>query len=85
VETTGIRVSDDLGDRSLTLEYPAAAVWEFITQGRSLSDLARLTAAVACLPDDAAGNLIDGLVRTWLSDGWMETASPTPSPWPTSP
>ena len=85
VESFGVRITDDLGIRSLALEYPAAAVWEFITQGRSLSDVARLTGAVACLPDEAAHGLIDALVRTWLSDRWLEAASPIASPWPTSP
>lgn len=85
VESFGIRLSDDLGRRSLALEFPAAAVWEFITQGRSQAETAHLTSAVTGLADDAARTLVADLTQAWRSDHWL-TAAPTPhAPWPTFP
>jgi hypothetical protein len=70
VIASGILIIDHWGHRSRRLDYPSAALWDWLAQGRSIQE----TAALMLQLQDPADNKsldIDELVFHWRADGWI--------------
>jgi hypothetical protein len=57
-----------------TLGYPDAAVWDFMSRGYPLSEVARLVAAVESVEPPAAEELVRASVAQWVAGGLLEQA-----------
>jgi hypothetical protein len=73
VGRTSLTIVDE-GGSAKTLGYPGAAVWDFISRGYPLSDVATLVAAVAALDRPAAEALVRAAVAEWAACGFIEQA-----------
>ena len=74
VEACGTLVIDEWGGRCLELDYPRAAIWDWLTQGRTVEQVAALTKHVADGSEDAAWSAMHDAVSTWSAEGWIKPA-----------
>jgi hypothetical protein len=73
VESTGLLlVRPDRGVCGV-LKYPDAAVWDFVTRGYGLPQIARMTRYIGGFPDEAAARqFVQERLEAWQKSGWLE-------------
>jgi hypothetical protein len=74
VEATEVLVWDELAGRRRSLPYPAAAIWDFLAQGRTVQRTSQLLQFVLDEGVDAE-TLVRTHVQAWLDEGWIRQTS----------
>jgi hypothetical protein len=71
VEATGIVVLDELGGRCLKMDYPKAAIWDLLAQGRTLDGIIGVARFIVDRESEDVGALVREHVVAWLQQGWI--------------
>ena len=71
VETTGIRVWGSIDSKFL--DYPEAAIWDFLSRGYDETKILRLLAPIANLDAAACRRLLDQTLQIWAAQGLLLT------------
>lgn len=71
VQPAELLVLDEIGGHCLHLRYPEAAVWDFLTQGRTLQQISKLLQFLLDGSAEKARTVVDRNARRWLEGGWI--------------
>lgn len=59
---------------AVTLGYPDAAVWDFVSRGYAVRDVERLIAPLAALEPAAAAAVVRTAIGKWIESGFLQRA-----------
>ena len=71
VEPAGVVLIDRTTGASATLDYPRAAIWDFLTRGETEEQMCGRMCAIASLDRDASLELLRRTVTELLAAGWL--------------
>ena len=61
-----------LNSETVFLEYPQAAIWDFISRGYQLDKTKQLLQHIAALDVDDTDKLVTEAVQSWLTNKYIE-------------
>ena len=71
VELTGIMISNPVSDKTVFLEYPKAAVWDFISRDYSFSQVVKLISAITSLAELEVEQFVLECLNEWTDAGFL--------------
>ena len=76
VEADGIVLGGPGAQSARSVAYPEAAVWDLLSRGRRIDDVAVMIEAIASVSPASARHIVGGCLRTWIGAGLLaEVAS----------
>jgi hypothetical protein len=71
VEVAGVVVIHGATGETITVAYPRAAIWDFLTRGEDGERIAAKLCAIASLEPEAARKLVLETVAQWREAGFL--------------
>lgn len=71
VETHGLLLIHHALDKSLRLEYPEAAVWDFVSQGYEYSRMVYLVAKIASIEREECDSIIRNCLEKLIAQNFL--------------
>jgi len=72
IETRGILLVDPTTERSCSLPYPHAAIWDLMSRGCSYPKMISALFAIGSLEREEAERLLDESLLEWAAAGFVE-------------
>ena len=72
VEPSSIRIVDVTRGHTLVVDYPQAAIWDFLCRGYSRSKIKKLLVIIADVTQDHAESLIDDFLCMLIREKFLE-------------
>jgi hypothetical protein len=76
IDNCRIQVVDEKVNRVRQLDYPEAAIWDFVSRGRSLDQTLQMLCAIYPIDTHEAERMVRLCLQEWVQDGLvMEEAA----------